>query len=157
MENRPYNARILVIYIVQVQSVIEMFGKQVNNALNMHYHKKTTKSQTRILSVFSPYNASNMRQHIVFLFLRFCTFFKIFHVRLGKKRKNVSFYRRVCMCKAKLTFVSFFSPFFLHLSLMRLSCCHFVFSESLNFNYLFGTEPHVHETFQRDNDDDVHG
>ena len=41
--------------------------------------------------------------------------------------------------------------------LMRLSCCHFVFSESLNFNYLFGTEPHVHETFQRDNDDDVHG
>ena len=31
----------------------------------------------------------NMGQHIVFLFLRFCTFFKIFHVRLGKKTKNV--------------------------------------------------------------------
>ena len=43
----------------------------------------------------------NMGQHIVFLFLRFCTFFKIFHVRLGKKTKNVSFYRRVCMCKGK--------------------------------------------------------
>ena len=25
----------------------------------------------------------------------------IFHVRLGKKRKNVSFYRGVCMCKGK--------------------------------------------------------
>ena len=40
----------------------------------------------------------------------------------------------------------------------RLHC--FVFSESLNCNYLFGTEPHVHETFQRENDDDgddVHG
>ena len=41
--------------------------------------------------------------------------------------------------------------------LMRSSCCHFVFSESLNFNYPFGTEPHVQETFQRDNDDNVHG
>ena len=41
----------------------------------------------------------------------------------------------------------------------RLSCCHLVFSESLNCNYLFVTEPHVHETFKRDNDDDddVHG
>ena len=25
----------------------------------------------------------------------------IFHVRLGKKRKNVSFHRGVCMCKGK--------------------------------------------------------
>ena len=25
----------------------------------------------------------------------------IFHVRSGKKRKNVSFYRGVCMCKGK--------------------------------------------------------
>ena len=31
----------------------------------------------------------------------FCTFFKIFHVRLGKKTKTVSFYSGVCMCKGK--------------------------------------------------------
>ena len=52
-----------------------------------------------------------MGQHIVFAFLRFCTFFKIFHVRLGKKTKNVS--RGVYVCvKAKQTFVSFFQFFF---------------------------------------------
>ena len=48
-----------------------------------------------------------MGQHIV-LFLPFCTFFKIFHVRLGKKTKNVSFYRRVCVCKGKTNIVIFF-------------------------------------------------
>ena len=34
-----------------------------------------------------------MGQHIVFLFLRFCTFFKNFHVRLGKKRIFLVFTR----------------------------------------------------------------
>ena len=53
----------------------------------------------------------NMEQHIVYLFLRFCTLFKIFHVRLGKKKKNVSFTGVYVCVKAKLTFVSFF-PFF---------------------------------------------
>ena len=54
----------------------------------------------------------NMGQHIVFLFLRFCTFFKIFHVRLGKKGKMLVFtYVYVCV-KAKLTFVSFVFLFF---------------------------------------------
>ena len=48
----------------------------------------------------------------VFLFLRFCTFFKIFHVRLGKKTKNFSFYRRVCMCKGKTNICYFFFHFF---------------------------------------------
>ena len=46
-----------------------------------------------------------------FFFWRFCAFFKIIHVRLGKKRKNVSFLRVYVCVKAKLTFVSFFSFF----------------------------------------------
>ena len=54
----------------------------------------------------------NMGQHIVFLFLRFCTFFKIFHVRLGKKRKMLVFTGVYVCVKAKLTFVSFFFLFF---------------------------------------------
>ena len=54
-----------------------------------------------------------MGQHIVFLFLRFCTFFKTFHVNLGKKPKNVSFYRRVCRCKGKTNICYFFSNIFL--------------------------------------------
>ena len=40
-------------------------------------------------------------------FLRFCTFFKIFHIRLEEKRKNVSFYTVYVCVKAKLTFVVF--------------------------------------------------
>ena len=43
----------------------------------------------------------------------FCTFFKIFHVRLGKKTKTVSFYSGVCMCKGKTnTCQVFFSIIF---------------------------------------------
>ena len=47
----------------------------------------------------------------MFFSFAFCTFFKIFHVRLGEKRKNVSFYRRVCMCSRKWWNVSFFLLF----------------------------------------------
>ena len=36
------------------------------------------------------------------------SFFKIFHVRLGKKSKSVSFSRVYVCVKAKLTLVSFF-------------------------------------------------
>ena len=51
----------------------------------------------------------------------FLRIFKNFHVRLGKKSKNVSFYKGVCMCKAKLTLVSFFLDFFfVHLSLREV-------------------------------------
>ena len=52
----------------------------------------------------------------------FCTFFKIFHVRLGKKTKTVSFYSGVCMCKGKTNTcqVFFFNFFFLHLSLIDI-------------------------------------
>ena len=48
----------------------------------------------------------------------FCTFFKNFHVRLGKKTKTVSLYSGVCMCKGKTT-TCFFSIFFWHLSLTQ--------------------------------------
>ena len=44
----------------------------------------------------------------MFFFFAFCTFFKIFHVRLGKKSKSVSFSRVYVCVKAKLTVVSFF-------------------------------------------------
>ena len=54
-------------------------------------------------------------------FLFFCTFFKIYHVSLKKKRKNISFSRVYVCVKAKLTLVSFFSFYFLHLPLMQLS------------------------------------
>ena len=54
------------------------------------------------------------------MFWRFCTFFNIFYVRLGEKRKNVSFSRVYVCVKAKITFVSFFFLFiFLHLSLIH--------------------------------------
>ena len=53
-----------------------------------------------------------MGQCTRFFFWRFYAFFKIFQARLGKNSKNVSFYKGVCMCKAKLTFVSFFFEFF---------------------------------------------
>ena len=55
----------------------------------------------------------------MFFSFAFCTFFKIFHVRLGKKSKSVSFSRVYVCVKAKLTLVSFFFTFFfMHLSLM---------------------------------------
>ena len=48
---------------------------------------------------------------------------------MGKNSKNVSFYKGVCMCKAKLTFVSFFLDFFfLNLSLSALWCVCVVLS-----------------------------
>ena len=54
----------------------------------------------------------------MFFSFAFCTFFKIFHVRLGKKSKSVSFSRVYVCVKAKLTVVSFFLLFFImHLSL----------------------------------------
>ena len=54
----------------------------------------------------------------MFFSFAFCTFFKIFHVRLGEKGKSVSFSRVYVCVKAKLTVVSFFLLFFiLHLSL----------------------------------------
>ena len=42
----------------------------------------------------------------------FCTFFKIFHVRLGKKRKLLVFTAVYVCVKAKLTLISFFFFFF---------------------------------------------
>ena len=57
----------------------------------------------------------------MFFSFAFCTFFKIFHVRLGKKSKSVSFSRVYVCVKAKLTLVRFFFHcFFLHLSLIYL-------------------------------------
>ena len=41
--------------------------------------------------------------------MRFCTFFQIFHVHLGEKIKNVSFYMGVCLCKGKTNIVSLVS------------------------------------------------
>ena len=65
----------------------------------------------------------NMGQCNVFSFA-FCTFFKNFHVRLGKKRKSVSFSRVYVCVKAKLTFVSFFYFFlFCTFPLMPMQCC----------------------------------
>ena len=58
----------------------------------------------------------NVMKWNVFSFA-FCTFFKIFHVRLGEKSKSVSFSRVYVCVKAKLTLVSFFLLFFLHLPL----------------------------------------
>ena len=48
----------------------------------------------------------------MFFSFAFCTFFKIFHVRLGEKSKSVSFLRVYVCVKAKLTLVSFFYFFF---------------------------------------------
>ena len=48
----------------------------------------------------------------MFFSFAFCTFFKIFHVRLGKKSKSVSFSRVYVCVKAKLTLVIFFYFFF---------------------------------------------
>ena len=57
-----------------------------------------------------------------FAFLRFCTFVKIFHVRLWKKKGKILVFTGVCVCvRAKLTLVSFFLSFFLHLSLKPFS------------------------------------
>ena len=49
--------------------------------------------------------------NVVFFVFAFLQFFKIFYVRLGKKRKNVSFYRGVCMCKGKTNTCYFFFLF----------------------------------------------
>ena len=58
----------------------------------------------------------------MFFSFAFCTFFKIFHVRLGKKSKSVSFSRVYVCVKAKLTLVSFFfTVFSMHLSLIMQS------------------------------------
>ena len=54
----------------------------------------------------------------MFFSFAFCTFFKIFHVRLGEKSKSVSFSRVYVCVKAKLTLVIFFYFFFMHLSLI---------------------------------------
>ena len=54
----------------------------------------------------------NVMKWNVFFSFAFCTFFKIFHVRLGKKSKSVSFSRVYVCVKAKLTLVSFFLLFF---------------------------------------------
>ena len=75
--------------------------------IKLHQGKVPKKKRGKKLTT-----TGNMGQHIVFLFLRFCTFFKIFHVRLGKKTKNVSFYRRVCMCKGKTNICQFFFSIF---------------------------------------------
>ena len=56
----------------------------------------------------------------MFFSFAFCTFFKIFHVRLGKKSKSVSFSRVYVCVKAKLTLVTFFS---LNLSLWSCYGC----------------------------------
>ena len=48
----------------------------------------------------------------MFFSFAFCTFFKIFHVRLGEKSKSVSFSRVYVCVKAKLTLVSFFLLFY---------------------------------------------
>ena len=67
----------------------------------------------------------------------FCTFFKIFHVRLGKKTKTVSFYSGVCMCKGKTnTCQVFFQFFFLHLSLILIK-----------ENVMFGSSNRLRITF----------
>ena len=59
------------------------------------------------------------KTNIWYFFLFFCTFFNIFNCLLEKKnQKNVSFYG-VCMyVRPKLTFVSFYFCFFLHLPLI---------------------------------------
>ena len=62
-----------------------------------------------------------------FFSFAFCTFFKIFHVRLGQKSKSVNFSRVYVCVKAKLTLVSFFLFFyFVHLPLMII--CEFFLS-----------------------------
>ena len=66
----------------------------------------------------------------------FGTFFKNFHVRLGKTRKNVSFYRGVCV-KAKLTLVSFFSFLFFAPFPYLISYFDFCFYFYFDFYFLF--------------------
>jgi len=56
----------------------------------------------------------------MFFSFAFCTFFKIFHVRLGKKSKSVSFSRVYVCVKARLTLVRFFLLFFMHISLRSI-------------------------------------
>jgi len=84
VENCPYNARILVIYIVQVQSVIELFGKQVNNALNVHK--------------FSMYDWGKKRKMLVFTGVYVCVkakltfvsfFFNFFILHLSLNKQSI--------------------------------------------------------------------
>ena len=88
--------------IVHVQSVIELFGKQVT------------------------------WDNILFFVFAFLHIFQNFPCTLGEKRKNVSFYRRVCMCKGKLTFVSFFSSFFCTFPLNGLFATNYYNSSKQN-------------------------
>ena len=66
----------------------------------------------------------------------FCTFFKIFHVCLGKKSKSVSFSRVYVCVKAKLTLVSFFYFFLrtfpLVLNVFQFYLRHFVICNPLD-------------------------
>ena len=88
--------------LVQVQRVIELFGKQVNNALNMHYHKKTRNQQPQV----------TWDNILFFCFCVFAHFSKFSMYDWGKKR-NMLVFTGVYVCvKAKLTFVSFFFKFF---------------------------------------------
>ena len=86
-----------------------------NNSLNgqLCFRIKVLTIWSDILAIRGSYSQPQITwDNVLFLFLRFCTFFKIFYVRLGKKRKNVSFSRVYVCVKAKLTLVSYFSPFF---------------------------------------------
>ena len=64
----------------------------------------------------------------MFFSFAFCTFFKIFHVRLGKKSKSVSFSRVYVCVKAKLTLVSFFLLFFCTFPLRYFSIVSFIWA-----------------------------
>ena len=57
---------------------------------------------------------------LCFFVFAYLQFFIIFHKHLGEKRKSVSFSSVYVCVKAKLTLVSFFPFFFLHLSLIQL-------------------------------------
>ena len=79
--------------------------------------KKTTEKLTNV-SLYVCMSAGNS-EILVFIsvFSQQCAFFEFFNGRLGKKTENVSFYG-VCMyVRPKLTFVSFYFWFILHLSL----------------------------------------
>ena len=54
--------------------------------------------------------------NVLFFIFAFLRIFKIFHIQLEEKRKNVSFYTVYVCVKVKLTFFPFF---FVHLSLNR--------------------------------------
>ena len=62
----------------------------------------------------------------------FCTFFKIFHVRLGKKTKTVSFYSGVCMYKGKTNTCQVFFPFFF--TFPQILCFSFFTCSTVSFD-----------------------